>query len=274
MNKAQLANKYDPKKKYKVTTWYATPKFDGVRTLFIPGKGLLTRNNKELSGFEGMAEVLDEFCKKRGLSFVDGELVVGGGSFQASQSAIMAAEHPAKSKVELHVFAVGGDFLNTPEMLKAIPECKKARVFKVNSVVIPNTAEAVDEACRMFTDQGYEGVVLRHPDVPYYEGRSNHLLKHKFFKEADLRIVGVVAGENRLAGTLGSLMVEGEINGLRVRACVGTGLTDKDRKILNEDKHIVGKSLSLKYQAITDRPDKEGYYSLRFPTFIGVKEDR
>ena len=69
-------------------------------------------------------------------------------------------------------------------------------------------------------------------------------------------------------------MVEGEINGLRVRACVGTGLTDKDRKILNEDKHIVGKTLSLKYQAITDRPDKEGYYSLRFPTFIGVKEDR
>ncbi|MBQ7594662.1 MAG: hypothetical protein IJU48_09960 [Synergistaceae bacterium] len=98
-------------------------------------------------------------------------------------------------------------------------------------------------ACRKFTAMGYEGVVPRHPDVPYHEGWSNHLLKYKFFKEADLRIVGVIDGEGRLAGTLGSLEVEGTVEGLRVRSCVGTGMTDEDRKIFSQDAYLIGKVL-------------------------------
>ena len=159
-------------------------------------------------------------------------------------------------------------------MLQELPDFPDARIFRVQPEAIPNTFEAVDRACRKFTEQGYEGVVLRHPDIPYYEGRSNHLLKYKFFKEADLRIVGVIDGEGRLAGTLGSLVVEGKAEGLLVRSCVGTGLTDEDRKILSQDSHLVGKVLTVKYQSITDKPDKEGFYSLRFPVVIGVKEDR
>ena len=116
--------------------------------------------------------------------------------------------------------------------------------------------------------------MLRHPEVPYHEGRSNHLLKYKQFKEADLKIIGAIAGEGRLAGTLGSLEVEGEIGGVRVRANVGTGLTDADRALFNEDAGIVGKVLTVKYQAVTDKPDKEGIYSLRFPSFVGIKQDR
>ena len=274
MNKVQLANPYNPAKNYKVAHWFATPKFDGVRAVFIPDRGFFTRNDKPISGLDFMASVLQEFCTERGLSFVDGELVLAGGSFQASQSAILAAQHDQKSNIEFHVFAVGGSFKNTQEMLQELPDFPDARIFRVQSEAIPNTFEAVDRACRKFTQQGYEGVVLRHPDIPYYEGRSNHLLKYKFFKEADLRIIGVIDGEGRLAGTLGSLVVEGEAEGLLVRSCVGTGLTDEDRKILSQDTHLVGKVLTVKYQSITDKPDKEGFYSLRFPVVIGVKEDR
>ena len=274
MNKVQLANPYNPAKNYKVAHWFATPKFDGVRAVFIPDKGFFTRNDKPISGLNRMAGVLQEFCRERRLSFVDGELVLAGGSFQASQSAILAAQHDEKSNIEFHVFAVGGSFKDTHEMLQELPDFPDARIFKVKSEAIPNTFEAVDEACRKFTAQGYEGVVLRHPDIPYYEGRSNHLLKYKFFKEADLRIVGVIDGEGRLSGTLGSLVVEGEAEGLLVRSCVGTGLTYEDRKILSQDSQLIGKVLTVKYQSITDKPDKNGVYSLRFPVVIGVKEDR
>ena len=274
MNKVQLANPYNPAKNYRVAHWFATPKFDGVRAVFIPDKGFFTRNDKPIYGLNHMADALQEFCNIRGLSFVDGELVLAGGSFQASQSAILAAQHDEKSNIEYHVFAVGGGFKNTQEMLQELPDFPEERIFRVESEAIPNTFEAVDMACRKFTQQGYEGVVLRHPNVPYYEGRSNHLLKYKFFKEADLRIIGVIDGEGRLAGTLGSFVVEGTIGGLSVRSCVGTGLTDEDRKILSQDAHLVGKVLTVKYQSITDKPDKEGFYSLRFPVVVGVKEDR
>lgn len=131
MNKVQLANPYDPAKNYKVAHWYATPKFDGVRAVFIPGKGFFTRNNKPISGLDSMAGRLQDFCRIRGLSFVDGELVLAGGSFQASQSAILAAEHPAKSNVEFHVFAVGGNFKDTATMLKELPDFPESRIFRV-----------------------------------------------------------------------------------------------------------------------------------------------
>ncbi|MBQ7594661.1 MAG: hypothetical protein IJU48_09955 [Synergistaceae bacterium] len=80
-----------------------------------------------------MAGVLEGICRERGLSFVDGELVLAGGSFQASQSAILAAEHAGKSSIEFHVFAVGDAFKNTQDMLKELPDFPEARIFRVDS---------------------------------------------------------------------------------------------------------------------------------------------
>lgn len=275
MKKVQLANTYNPDKKYKVPSWYASPKFDGVRAVFIPSQGFFTRNNKAISGLGHMAEVLEAECAKRKLTFVDGELIVGGGSFSDSQSAVMSAQHPAKDMIEFHIFAAGGEFSDTRSMLLQLPDSAVAKLFKVSSEEIPNTYEAVNEACRRYTAQGYEGVVLRHPEIPYHEGRSNHLLKYKFFNEAELRIIGAQEGEGRLVGTLGSLVVEGEIGGVMVRSSVGTGFTDKDRGMLYaEGEGLIGRMLTVNYQNVTEKPDKEGYFSLRFPSFAGIKEDR
>lgn len=179
--KVQLANTYNPSKNYKTTSWYATPKFDGVRAVFIPHKGFFTRNEKPIAGFGRMAEILDDVCTKRGLLFVDGELVLKNSGFQASQSAILADEHADKLKVEYHVFAVGGGFIDTADMLKNLPDMPAENIFRVNSEVIPNTFEAVEAACRKFTAQGYEGVVLRDPIVAYVNDRTDFLLKYKFF---------------------------------------------------------------------------------------------
>ena len=54
--KVQLASTYSPAKKYKVASWFATPKFDGVRAVFIPQQGFFTRNDKVINGFDYMAE--------------------------------------------------------------------------------------------------------------------------------------------------------------------------------------------------------------------------
>ena len=272
--KVQLANTYNPSKSYKTASWYATPKFDGVRAVFIPHKGFFTRNEKPIAGFGRMAEILDDVCTQRGLLFVDGELVLKDSGFQASQSAILAAEHADKSKVEYHVFAVGGGFIDTADMLKNLPDMPAENIFRVNSELIPNTFEAVEAACRKFTAQGYEGVVLRDPFVAYVNDRTDFLLKYKFFREADLRITHAHEGAGKFAGTLGSLTVEGIIDGVNVRSNVGTGLTDEDRRILFADKNLAGKIITIKYQSLTTKPDSEGYYSLRFPAVIGLKEDR
>ena len=251
----QLANTYDPSKNYNVSNWYASPKLDGVRAVFIPEKGLLTRNNKPLNGFNHMAEVLEKICTDRKLSFIDGELVITGRSFQASQGVILASEHDDKSLVEFHVFAVGGDFTDTASMLNAIPEDRQNNIFRVNSEFIPNTFQAIEDACRKFTDLGYEGVMLRNPETAYYNGRNDCLLKYKFFNEADLEIIEVNSDR--------SVTVQGKINGLDVRA-----------NVRFSGENLTGQILSVKYQSITDKTDKQGFYSLRFPSAIGIKQDR
>ena len=178
----QLANTYNPAKNYNVAQWYATPKFDGVRAVFIPGKGFFTRNDKPVNGLAHMAEVLERICSERGLWFIDGELIVQGKTFQASQGVILASEHEEKSLIEYHVFAVGGEFMNTAAMLDAIPDEQSANIFRVDSEIIPDTFQAVEEACRKFTSMGYEGVVLRDPNVSYFEGRSDFLRRSLSFR--------------------------------------------------------------------------------------------
>ena len=251
----QLANTYNPSKNYGVSSWYASPKLDGVRAVFIPEQGFFTRNGKSISGLDSMTGVLDEECKSRGLSFIDGELIISGRSFQASQGVILSAEHCDKSKIEFHVFAVGGSFTDTASMLSAIPDRPEAKIFRVNSEVIPNTFESVEAACRKFMDSGYEGVMLRNTNTAYFEGRSDSLLKYKFFNEADLEIVEI--------NNARSVTVRGKVNGQYIKC-----------KVRFSGENLLGKFLSVKYQAITDSPDIDGFYSLRFPSAIGIKEDR
>lgn len=251
----QLANTYNPEKNYRVSLWYASPKLDGVRAVFIPQRGLFTRSNNHLNGFSHMEQSLEIICKQSGLSFIDGELVIKGRSFQASQGVILASEHDDKSLVEFHVFAVGGSFPDTASMLKALPEDSQHNIFRVNSELIPNTFDAIENACRNFTNKGYEGVMLRNPEINYSEGRGNNLLKYKFFNEADLEIMSINSDR--------SVTVQGKINNQDIRCNVRfTG------------ENLIGQFLSVKYQSITDRPDKEGFYSLRFPSAIGIKSDR
>ena len=274
MNTVQLANTYNPSKNYGVNFWYASPKFDGVRAIFVPELGFLTRHNKPITGFNNMAKVLEKICEVCRLSFVDGELTVAGKTFQTAQSVILASEHPDKSKVEFHVFAVGGDFKDTATMLKNLPHNPKAGIFRVNSELIPNSFQAVEQACEQFTARGYEGVMLRNPVISYFNGRSDYLLKYKFFNEADLSIIEAHEGKGKFAGTLGSVTVKGKFNGFNVVANVSAGLSNEDRRILFNDKNLIGKFLSVKFQSLTDKPNGEGFYSLRFPSTIGIKEDR
>ena len=250
----QLANTYDPSKNYGVSHWYASPKLDGVRAVFIPEKGLLTRNNKPLNGFADMCKALEKICRDCSLTFIDGELVIKGRSFQASQGVILANEHSDKSLAEFHVFAVGGDFANTALMLQAIPEDTQHNIFRVESEIIPNTFKAVEQACDNFTAMGFEGVMLRNPENAYFDGRNDDLLKYKFFNEADLEIIEVREK---------SVTVQGNINGVAVRS-----------NVRFSGQKSTGEFLSVKYQSITEKAGKDGFYSLRFPSAIGIKYDR
>ena len=87
-----------------------------------------------------MASVLEVFCTDNELTFIEGGLILRTPDFQVSQSTILAPDHIVKSKVNFNV-------------ISHIPQ--------------PQT---VEQACETFTAHGYEGVVLRYPQIQILQG--------------------------------------------------------------------------------------------------------
>lgn len=118
-------------------------------------------------------------------------------------------------------------------------------------------------------EMGWEGLMLN-TNVPYRRARHNGCLKIKRFYTVDLRITAIEEGQNRLAGTMGAIVVDYKGNELRV----GSGFDDATRATVweNPDEYI-GKIVECKYKEVT-MDKKTGLESLQFPTFVRFRDDK
>lgn len=72
---SQSAKSYRPTKEYGVSGWWSSPKIKGIRCLYLPGKGLLSRTLKtQFIGFENIEQV----CQSTGFKIIDGILSIPG----------------------------------------------------------------------------------------------------------------------------------------------------------------------------------------------------
>lgn len=289
----QLANTYDPKKIYKdITHWFASPKLDGIRTVYKHNKNkLYTRQGKELVGFTTLKHQCKQLCDKYEIQFLDGELFSFTYSFQELQGAVIAKvctdrQEAIRETTYLNVFAS----LPAPNTTAMVEKLKMAlcklpvtkvdpwyKLYCVPQKLIPNDPDVIQEETLTYVKSGYEGIMLRHPNICYSWGRDNNLLKFKLFKEADLIITGVFEGQGKYEGKLGGLCCRGVLSdGTQIATEVGSGFTDDQRKKLwINQQGILGQTAEIKYQNVTDKPDdRTGKYSLRFPTFLKLKLDR
>ena len=266
-----------------------TPKLDGIRCLKIDGK-CVSRNFKPIPN-----HYLREWIEANFPDGVDGELILDGGTFQQTTSAVMTEDGTPRDIV-YHIFdyvidsdTINGDLgvpywkrmENLQDIIIKIP--KTARVLLPRE--IKNETELIEYEQKLLAE-GYEGVMLRYPHGPYKCGRSTvkegYLLKLKRFEDAEAVVVGF---EERVhnanpetkdvfghaehsshkagmvpTGMLGAFIVEKD--GLRFK--VGTGYTDGQRKLYWEKrKTYIGDILKFKFQptGVKEAP--------RFPVFLG-----
>lgn len=273
----QLADKYIPGKNYNTDYWYSSPKLDGVRCVFMDGK-LQSRQRKDIHGFDEIAETCKELASKYNLQIIDGELYSHTVPFQTIQSYVMSSKNidvEKKNQIFLFVFAVlGDDITNTKNMVEKLDKISDnlGHIDNVRIVpysVINNDSQTIETIARKHVEDGYEGVMLRHPDVHYAFKRSKDLLKFKLFEEDDFIIVGFETGNGKYSNTLGNIIVESADK--KIRSEVGTGFSDEQRNyIYTHQDEFLGKITEIKYQGITD----DGT-SLRFPVWVNkLKEDR
>ena len=243
----------------------ASPKLDGIRGMIYQGR-LVSRSLKDLPNLH-----LQEWARRYGAEMegLDGELTLRNRphDFNACQSAFMTHEGEPD-----FIFNVFDDRTNVTTGARARKALMHRRVQELMSVghecldwcpqYTLDTPELVRDFYTTVRAQGYEGLIIMHPDKPYKFGRSTLKqqisLKLKPCNDAEAVITGMYELMNNLdagnskrkenlvpSGMMGGLLALTP-EGINIR--VGGGFTHAQRTHMWENQNeYINKTFTYKF---------------------------
>ena len=256
-----LAHKFTDHKKKVEFPVYVQPKLNGMRMLF-DGKEGWSRGNKEV-----IPEVIQHLQFDTGGYILDGELMLPNNVLlQESMTAIKKYRPELSPKLLYHVY----DIVDSE-----LPYAKRQQIIHdilhnaPRNVVRVPTWEAFNESDvlvwhKSFTRDGFEGTMIRNPDMPYEIGkRSYSLLKLKDFVDEEFKIVGFEQGNGSFEK---SIIFICEANGSKFNV-VPEGSMEYKRELWKDRNNYLNKWLTVRYF----EKSKDGIPI--FPVGVSVRDD-
>ncbi|MDB5894555.1 MAG: ligase [Rhodoferax sp.] len=219
-----LANAYRPGQRgMDWANWWVSEKYDGVRG-YWNGQQLMTRGGEPVRApawFTAGWPALP----------LDGELWAGHGQFAEAVSTArrQSPDDQAWRRMAFMVFdlpAASGSFDARLATLPALVAGVNAPWLRaVAQRRLPSEAALMAEMQRTVRAGG-EGLVLHRGGAPYAPGRTGDLVKVKPFADDEAQVLAHLAGQGRLTGAMGALLVQTEAG---VRFKLGTGFSAAQR---------------------------------------------
>lgn len=236
--------------------WMMSEKLDGIRG-YWNGHQLLTRRGVPLNPPSWFIKNFPPFE-------LDGELWSKRGDFEFVQSTVLDKMPGAGwEKISYNIFEVPnepGDFLSRINKAKQWFERYTNRYIRIIPQTMIQDTSDLDQFLNKIESMGGEGVIVKDPKMPYFTGRSGHLLKVKKFADMEGVVIGVKKGKGKYKGMMGSLVLKLE-NGVVFN--LGTGFTDQIRK----NPPPMGTSVTFKYNGFT----KTGIP--KYSSFLRVRQE-
>lgn len=292
-----LAEKYfDAPERYlpEGTEFTLTTKLDGVRCVciyYIEGNvEFFTRQGQPIEGLNQLTEDVLRFLRP-GYVY-DGELLLKAPYVMESKDLYRATvkETNKDGNKENLIFNVF-DVIDANEFKQgsSVSSYKQRKQFLYNIFnpylkigylkLVENLYQGIDQSQIQYwldtiTNKGGEGIMININNAPYECKRTRTLLKVKKMQTMDLRVVGMEEGEGVNKGRLGALKVEFPApDGKTYIVDVGGGYSFEQRDYYwQHQNEIIGKIIEVQYFEVSQ--NEKGGYSLRFPVFKWVREDK
>jgi len=239
-----------------ISGWMMSEKLDGIRG-YWDGKQLLSRQNKPINAPEWFTKALPPFA-------LDGELWSARGDFENIQS-IVTTDAPSQKWHEIvyNIFEVPnveGNFTQRLQKAQDYITAHKLLHVKVIEQKICHSRKELKAFLSEVVKRRGEGVVIKDGSLPYFEGRSDSVLKVKLAQDMEGKVIGYKAGSGKYKGMMGALKLELED---KKQLFIGTGFSDETRK----NPPAMGSIVTFKYFGFT----KSGLP--RFASYMRVRKD-
>jgi DNA ligase-1 len=270
----------------------ASFKLDGIRALIVDGV-VMSRSMKPIPN-----ACVQRWFGRKEFEGLDGELIAGQPTdpavFRQTTHCVMGSANLAEGAVRFFVFDVWN--LDLPFHRRAAKIVMADDRFEAKGLVSVeqqpvSTIEDIDRLFEVALDCGFEGLVLKRPELPYKHGRSTAkeggLLKIKPFVDAEAEVIGLVeqmhngnvAEKDAFGRTKRSSAKAGKtgMSVLGALVCktpegqefeIGTGFSAEEREAYWLDTGVVGRLVKYKSLVIgvKDKP--------RHAVFLGFRDRR
>ena len=279
-----LSEKNEPKE----GEWFAlSQKLNGNNCSFYKGR-LISRQGKEFTGLQHIIDDIQKLPKHENF-FFNGELVrkntdnisdeenfqIGTGIINSDSEdktciyfkiyEVLPNEEFEKGESKLTYKDRRHDVLNP--LAITISRNNLENIEVVSTLYEGTDKSKIDELLAEMDSKGLEGLMLN-KDTKWKNKRNNGILKVKSWKSADLLCTGVIEGEGKNKGTLGS--IECDYKGFKLGV---PGFTDEMRDYYwNNPNEIIGKIVQIKFKDETK--NKQGGLSVNFPSFQCIRYDK